>query len=102
MPCPTLGNNSAEQTCGAGHRQQRGDAKGASRLAENGDVIRVAAEGSNVVLHPCEGGNLVEHTKVSDTVIQVEETVCSEAIIDCDTYYSITSEAAAIILWYCA
>src|SRR6266566_410913 len=102
MACPTLGDNSAKQTFGAGHRQQRGGTHPASRLAEDSDVIRIAAEGRDVLLHPCEGGDLVEQTEIRDTVTKIEESVRSKTVVDGDTYHSIAGEATTVILWYCA
>src|SRR5947209_333615 len=102
MPRPTLRYNSAEQAIGARHRQERGDAKGASRLAEDSYVTRIAAEGCDVLLHPRERCNLVEQTEIGNTIFQIEEAVRSEAIVDRDTYNSIASEATTIIPWYCA
>ena len=45
---------------GARHRKQRGDAHGAGRLTEDGDLAGIAPESSYVVPHPFECSDLVE------------------------------------------
>ena len=77
MARSTLCDGPAEQTPGSGHREQCGDAHPASRFAKNGDVTRVTAEGSDVILHPRKRSDLVKQTEVGVPVTQVEETIRS-------------------------
>ena len=53
-----------EQPCRARCGQQRGYAPGAGRFAEDGDLVGVAAERLDVLLHPFEDGDLVEQAAV--------------------------------------
>ena len=48
-----------EQAVGRRGLHERGDLPAAAGLAENGDVLRVAAELGNVVMHPLEGSHQV-------------------------------------------
>src|SRR5262249_4292630 len=53
--------------------QQRGDAHGSGRLAENGDVRGVATEGGDVALHPLQRGDLVQQPAISRRVREHRE-----------------------------
>jgi hypothetical protein len=61
MGCPALDDGSVEQPLGAWHRQQCGDAHGAGRLPEDGDLAGVPAQGPDVLLHPFECGGDGSH-----------------------------------------
>ena len=55
----------AEQPLGLGGNAQHLDAHAARALAHEGHVVRVAAEGRNVVPHPSQGGQLVVNAIVA-------------------------------------
>src|SRR6476660_6732329 len=63
-PKPGEDHANLEQPFGAGHGEQRADAHRTSRLAEDGDVAGVAAEGGDVLLHPVQCGDLVEQAEI--------------------------------------
>ena len=73
MGSPALCDRPPEQPVGAGHGEQRADAHRTGRLAEDGDVAGIAAEGRDVVPHPLEGGDLVEQAEVGVSVGEIEE-----------------------------
>src|SRR5579884_3268015 len=100
MGCPTLSNGPAEETSSTRHGHQRADAHPTRRFAKDRDVIRIAPESGDVLLHPGERGDLIEHAQISNAVTQIEEAISSEPIIDGDTDRSISSETSAIIGWH--
>src|ERR1700686_5537292 len=100
MSSPTLGEGPAEQSSGAGHREQRDNAHAASRFTKDRDVVRVASEGCDILLHAFEGRHLVEQTQVGASMPQEEEAVHPQAIVDGDAYHAIAGETAAIIRGY--
>src|SRR6266581_5580271 len=102
MSGPTLGDGPAEEAGSAGHRHERRHAHPARRFAKDRDVIRIASESGDVLLHPGESGDLVEHAEVSNAVTQVEEAIGSQTIVDGDADHSIASETSAIIGWHCS
>jgi len=59
-----LGDAAVEQTGGSGHDHQHRDRCGARRFAEDGDVVRIAAESGDVVVHPLKRSDLVEQSPV--------------------------------------
>ena len=97
MGCSTLGNRPAEQAPRTRHREQGGDAHRSGRLAKEGDVLWVAAEGRDVLSHPLEGGYLVKQAEIGNTVPQEEEALGSQPIVEGDTDDAIAGEARAII-----
>src|SRR5260370_7327974 len=98
MACSTLGDGPVEETRCARHREQRSDAHAASRLAKDGDVLRITTEGSDILLHPDEGRDLVEQAEVGALVTQVEEAVHAETVVDGHADHSVSGEATAIII----
>src|SRR6266851_878071 len=100
MACSTLGDGPVEETRCARHREQRSDAHAASRLAKDGDVLRITTEGSDILLHPDEGRDLVEQAEVGALVTQVEEAVHAETVVDGHADHSVAGEATAIIIGY--
>src|SRR5260370_10949788 len=100
MACSTLGDGPAEETSCARHREEGGNTHAASRLAKDGDVLRITAEGSDILLHPDEGRDLVEQAEVGALVTQVEEAVRAEAVVDGHADDSVAGEATAIIIGY--
>src|SRR5258708_6082994 len=100
MACSTLGDGPAEETSCARHREEGGNTHAASRLAKDGDVLRITAEGSDVLLHPDEGRDLVEQAEVGALVTQVEEAVHAETVVDGHADHSVSGEATAIIIGY--
>src|SRR2546425_1055553 len=87
MSRPTLGDSPVKQPLGTGHGQQRADAHGASRLAEDGDVLWIAAEGSD----------LVEQGAVGVSLAQIEEAVDTDTIIDGHAHDAVAGETTAVI-----
>src|SRR5258705_12408836 len=59
-----LGDTAAEQTGGRGHHHQRHHRCGARRLTEQGHIVRVTPEASDVVAHPLQRSDLVEQSPV--------------------------------------
>ena len=65
---------------------------GTSRFAHDGDAVRVAAEGLDIVLHPLDGSHLVHETIVAGTLIggflgklrMSEEAEDAFTIVGCD------------------
>src|SRR5260370_29080672 len=98
MACSTLGDGPAEETSCARHREEGGNTHAASRLAKDGDILRITAEGSDVLLHPDEGRDLVEQTEVGALVTQVEEAIHAEAVVDGHADHSVAGAANAIIV----
>src|SRR5258708_12926732 len=98
MACSTLGDGPVEETRCARHREQRSDAHAASRLAKDGDVLRITTEGSDILLHPDEGRDLVEQAEVGALVTQVEEAVHAETVVDGHADHSVAGEATPIIV----
>ena len=94
---PALGDGPPEQALGPGHGQERADAHGAGRLAEDRDVGRVAAEGRDVVAHPLERGDLVEQAEVRIAVGEVEEALGADAVVDRHADDAVAGEAAAVV-----
>src|SRR5262245_31664016 len=82
---------------GARHGKKRADAHTSSRLAKDGDVAGIAAEGRDILPHPLEGGDLVEQAEVGISVAEVEETIGANTIIDGHTYYAIAGETTPVI-----
>jgi hypothetical protein len=60
----TLDDGPAEEAAGAGRRQVGTDREPARRLAADGHLARIAAEGTDVALHPAQGRLLVEEVPV--------------------------------------
>jgi hypothetical protein len=55
----THGGDLVHQAAGRGHGHQGDDLAAAARLAERGDVTRIAAESGDVVAHPLQGHDQV-------------------------------------------
>jgi len=66
-PRATLGDRLVEEAFRARHAHQGGGAHTASRLAEQGYVVRIAAEGFDVLTHPFERELLIEEAGVAAT-----------------------------------
>ncbi len=94
---PALGDGPPEQALGAGHGQERADAHRARRLAEDRDVVGIAAECGDVVPDPFEGGDLVEQAEVGGAVLQVEEALGTDPVVDRHADDAVAGEAAAVI-----
>src|SRR4051794_35885401 len=97
MSRPTLGDCAVKQPLGTGHGKQRADAHSTSRLTEDGDVPWIAAEGSDVLLHPLEGRNLIKQTEVGNSVAEIEEAIGTDTVIDGHADDTVAGEAAAVI-----
>src|SRR5688572_7953160 len=97
MSRPTLGDGAPEKTLGAGHGQQHADAHRTSRLAKDGDVTGIAAEGGDVFPDPLEGSDLVEQAAVGVSLAEIEEAVGTDPIIDGHADDAIAGETTAVI-----
>ena len=97
-----LDDHATEETVGLVDPQETGDAHPTRRLAEEGDVVRVATEDVDVLAHPVERGHLVGKTPVpgSGPLLAVEpllpvllecgmgeEAECTEAVVDRDEHH---------------
>ena len=92
-----LEDGAPEQSLGAGHGQQRGNAHRASRLAEHRDVAGIAAESSDVVAHPGQGGDLVKQADVRVFVAGIQEAVGADPVIDRHADDPVSCETAAVV-----
>ena len=83
------------------------------RLAENGHVVGVTAEGCDVLMHPLQGHQLVHCAQILCVGIilairqmrQMHEAVCSEPVSDGDhdDIRILRDEIGAVVLWvYCS
>ena len=85
---PALCDGTPEQPGGRGRAEQRADAHAAGRLAEDGDVRRVAAEAGDVVAHPPQRLDLVADPVAARTgegglqVAQVQEAEGAEPVVE--------------------
>ncbi len=81
-----LGHRSVEQTGGPRRHQLMHDGEGAGALAEQRDVIGIAAEGGDIALDPPEGQALVLEGHVAGRLgrLQAEEAEGAEAIVERD------------------
>src|SRR5258708_37655975 len=100
MACSTLGDGPAEETSCARHREEGGNTHAASRLAKDGDVLRITAEGSDVLLHPDEGRDLGEQPAIGALGTQVEEAVHAETAVDGHPDHPVSRHPTAIIIGY--
>jgi hypothetical protein len=92
-----LHDGAAEQAFRAWHREERGNAHGAGRLAENRDFARIAAESRYIPLHPFERFDLVEKTQVGDAVAQVDEPFGAYPVTDGHAHDPIAGEPTTVI-----
>ncbi len=84
-----LGDRGLEEPACAGRAEQGADTGRAGRLAEHGDVIRVAAERADAFAYPFERGDLVEDAGVARArelavveIGEMEEAERPEAVVD--------------------
>ncbi len=74
----------------------RADGKRTGRLAEDGDVVRVAAKGRDVALHPLDSRQFVEQPVVAGRVVGIlrgqfrggEETENAQPVIHGDNQHA--------------
>ena len=97
MSRAALGDGAPEQPGGAGHGQQRADAHRPGRLAEDGDVAGIAAEGADVVPHPLQRGDLVEQAAIGVSVAEIEEPIGADPVVDGHADDAVAGETAAVI-----
>src|SRR5690349_18162024 len=97
MSRPALGDGAPEQPLGAGHGKQRANAQSPSRLAKDGDVAGITTKGGDILPYPFEGGDLVEQAEVGDSVLEIEETFGTNAIIDGHADDAVAGETTAVI-----
>src|SRR5690606_14639166 len=80
-----LNNSLVKQPLGRGGGDLTGDAVATGRLAEQGYVVRIAVEGSNVVLNPAQGQLLVLQAEVGVAQGSVgQEAEGAEAVVQRD------------------
>jgi len=78
--------------------QQRGDRPGPGRLAEDGDLVRVTAEGGDVVADPLQRGHLVEQAAVGGRPLELGEPLDACAVVEGDHHQiALAREAAAVV-----
>src|SRR5436305_3619492 len=92
-----LGDGAAEQPVGSRHGEQRADAHRSCRLAEDGDIARIAAEGGNVVAHPYEGGDLIEEANIGYAVAEKQEAICANSAVDGHENDAVAGKSAPVI-----
>ena len=82
----TLHNRLTEQVATERRQEVHGDASGAGRLAEQGDVVGVAAEESDVGVDPLEGRYLIEHAHVARRarLVEVEKSERRDPVLERD------------------
>src|SRR5438270_13653500 len=97
MPRPALGNHPAKQPSGAWHRQQCGSTHASRRLADDGDLARVASKSGNVLLHPFKGRHLVKQPQVGRPFAYIEEPVWPQTIIEGDAYDAVAGKVRPIM-----
>ena len=103
MGSPALGDGSPEEALGRRHRHECRAAHAARGLAGDGDLGRIAAESSDVVLHPLQRGDLVEHAEVAglgqrgEVACQVHEALHAEPVVDRHAHDAITGERCAVV-----
>src|SRR5678815_3475115 len=74
-----------EESLGGRHREQRTDFACATRLAHDRYVIRVAAEGRDVVAHPLQRGHYIQNPGVRRADLRkVKETKRVETMVDAE------------------
>ena len=91
-----LDDRSPEQS--GGHRgvQQERDRGAAGRFAEDGDVVRVAAEPGDVVANPVQCCDLIAQSDVRDPTDQREEALRPESVVDGDQNDAVARERGAV------
>ena len=95
-----------EQPPGDRRAAEHADDGRAGRLAEDREVVRVAAERRDVVLHPGEGGNGVEERLVAGRFAARllgefrvrEEAECAEAIVEVDEHHALLRQVLAVVV----
>ena len=100
-----LDDRLVEQPLGARHPKQRADLSAAARLAEDGDIARIAAQAAGMLVHPLQRRHEIENARVSRRgealvagarEIEVAEDI--EPVVDRDDDDIIAPrEAAAVI-----
>ena len=68
-----------EETPGEGRHQMQHGAHGAGALAEQGDIVGVAAEGGNVVPDPGEGEQLVVEAEIARRLVRLQAEPAEDA-----------------------
>lgn len=81
-PGRALDDGAAEQAARGGSGQQGCDGGASAGLAEERHVVRVAAEGRDVLVHPHECGGLVEEAAVGGRPRNVPEPLESDAVVE--------------------
>ncbi len=89
-----LEDRAVEEPVGAREAKEGGAAHGAGRLAEDRDLVGVAAEGLDLVAYPGERGHLVEEALVAgggeplaEAVAQAKEAEGAEPVVDGDDHH---------------
>src|SRR6185437_3627194 len=90
----TFEDGFVEQAVGERRGEEIENAEAAGGFARDRDVIRIAAEGRDVALHPAQGFDLVEEAVIAGDVVwrfgaqcgKREVAESTEAIVDGDDY----------------
>ncbi len=102
---PALGDGALEQALRQRRAHESADADGAGRLAEDGHVARVAAEGADVLLHPVQGRYLVQNAVVAAGVLRGlgregrvhQEAERAEPVVDADQHHARPGQRGAVV-----
>ena len=94
-----------EQTLRQRRRHLRADGKGTGRLAEDGDIVRVAAKGGDIAPHPLDGSQLVHQSVVARCVVWIlrgqllggEETKNAQPVIHGDNQHPFAGEMFPVL-----
>ena len=94
-----------KQALGQRRRHLRADGKGTGRLAENGDIVRVAAKGRDVAPHPLDGSQFIQQSVVAGCVVGIlrgqllggEETKNAQPVIHGDHQHAFAAEMFAVL-----
>lgn len=95
-----LGDAAVEQTGGSGHDHQHRDRCGARRFAEDGDVVLIAAESGDVVVHPLKRSDLVEQSPVGHCAGYQHETFTGHAVVEADDYHTARRQPASVAIGF--
>ena len=88
-----LDDRLVEQAMRGGHCHEQRDFLAASRLAKNGDIVRVSSELRRVIAHPCQSLDKIEHPRAgraSETgvpVLQPGETEHAQPVVGADHHH---------------
>ena len=92
----TLENGAPEKTFRLSGGNEGGYVRGSRGLAEYRDLVGIAAEGGNVVLHPAQGEHHVAQGEVGRHTLDFEEAVHVHAVVDGNEYHAVLRKGRAV------